>query len=253
MVNAMISSCKLLISIVSHGQMELVNKLLLSLDKCNLENCRVVVRSNIDEPEPIFPQQLDCIHIKNLRPSGFSANHNKNFELLESTYFAVLNPDIIIKDEEIFNKITNIIDQKPKNLVCPRILNEKCEVADSVRRFPTLTVMLRRLLYSRNKVNNYPPFEKSIEKVDWCAGMFQVYPSTLYREMRGFDEKYFLYCEDVDMGLRLVRNGYSTFVPKEIFAIHYARHDSHRKIKYLILHIKSFFRLYFNLYFKSKK
>ena len=243
------SSCKLLISIVSHGQLELVNNLLSDLVLCDLEQCTIIVRSNIAENLEISAQNLDCTHVKNLHPAGFSCNHNRNFEMKKSQYFAVLNPDLKIIDPKIFQKLIAIMEDNIKSLVCPRVVDSNGHLEDTARNFPKFFVLLSRLYSIKTKKPCHDASIK-VKKVDWCAGMFHLYPSSLYLEMKGFDEKYFLYCEDVDMGLRLKRKDFTTLVCENILVQHDARRDSHKSVKYLFYHVRSYLRLYRKLYFK---
>ncbi len=244
------SSRKLLISIVSHGQLELVNNLLSDLTVCDLEGCSVIVRSNIEENIEISAQNLNCIHVKNLHPAGFSNNHNRNFEMRKSKYFAVLNPDLKIIDPQIFQKLISVLEDNTKSLVCPSVLDSNGCLEDSARNFPTILEMLKRFWFGKTKkIGGDAKVE--VKKVDWCAGMFHLYPSSLYRKMKGFDEKFFLYCEDVDMGLRLKRNGFSTLVCGQIFVEHVAQRNSHKSIKYFLYHLRSYVRLYLNMYVKT--
>jgi N-acetylglucosaminyl-diphospho-decaprenol L-rhamnosyltransferase len=239
----------LLISIVSHGQMELVNDLLFDLALCDLERCKIVVRSNVNESVKINMQGLDCTHVKNLYPAGFSYNHNRNFEIKKSQYFAILNPDLKIIDKKIFKKLINVIDNNPESLVCPSVVNETGNLEDSARSFPTFLNMTNRLLFNSDKKFKREQ-NKAEMKVDWCAGMFHLYTSKIYIRMKGLSEKYFLYCEDVDISLRMQRAGFSTLICNDIFVRHDARRDSHKKIKYFIYHIRSYIRLYLNIYLR---
>ena len=245
------SSCKLLISIVSHGQLELVNDLLSDLALCNLEKCVIIVRSNIKETLEISAQNLDCTHVKNLRPAGFSYNHNRNFEMKKSKYFAVLNPDLKIIDRKIFHKLIGVMEDNTKSLVCPRVVDSNGYIQDSARNFPTILEMFKRFSSIRTKKTGRTS-KRKVEKVDWCAGMFHLYPSPLYLKMKGFDENYFLYCEDVDMGLRLKGNGFSTLICGNILVEHNAQRDSHKSIKYLFYHLRSYVRLYLSIYMKIR-
>ena len=71
-----------------------------------------------------------------------------------------------------------------------------------------------------------------------------------YKKMKGFNENYFLYCEDVDMGLRLKKKGFSTLINRNVYVEHNARRDSHKNIKYFLYHLKSYLRLYCFVYLK---
>ncbi|MDC3067723.1 glycosyltransferase [Paracoccaceae bacterium] len=229
----------------------MVNKLLSDLALCDLKNCTIVVRSNIEEDFEILSVDMDLIHVKNLNPAGFSSNHNRNFELKKSQYFAVLNPDLRIDNPKIFDKLIVVLKNNPMSLVCPSVADSKGEIQDSARKFPTFFEMFKRFFLSKTKKIILDP-KKSIEKVDWCAGMFHLYPSALYTKMKGFDENYFLYCEDVDMGLRLNKNGYSTLICRNIVVEHDAQRDSHKRLRYFYYHIRSFLRLYLKMYLQNR-
>lgn len=56
---------------------------------------------------------------------------------------------------------------------------------------------------------------------DWCSGACLLISSQLYRTLQGFDETFFLYCEDVDLSWRVRAQGGQCFsVPKARF-LHY--------------------------------
>jgi len=240
---------KLLISIVSHGQLDLVNDLLSDLEACNLERCIIVVRSNKSEATKISTQNLDCIHVKNLRPAGFSYNHNRNFEMVKSEYFAILNPDLKIIDPQIFQKLIDMAEKYNTDLVCPSVVDSDGNLEDNARKFPRILEVCKRLCSVKYRKNMHSS-NKEIETVDWCAGMFHLYPSALFKNLKGLNEKYFLYCEDVEIGLRLKRRGFTTSICRDVFVEHDARRESHRKMKFLSYHLVSYIRLYFYLYLK---
>lgn len=57
---------------------------------------------------------------------------------------------------------------------------------------------------------------------DWCSGACVLIPSSIYKEIGGFDEDYFLYCEDVDLSWRVKALGYQCFTCSEAWFFHYA-------------------------------
>src|SRR5258708_5114186 len=86
------------ISIVSHGQFNLVRNLLDDLQKYCVDpqnKIEVILTLNIPEEIPAqlsysFPLKI----IKNTESKGFGANHNSAFLKISGDYFCVLNPDI---------------------------------------------------------------------------------------------------------------------------------------------------------------
>jgi hypothetical protein len=77
---------------------------------------------------------------------------------------------------------------------------------------------------------------------DWVAGMFMLFRNELFREIGGFDERYFLYYEDVDLCFRLRQHGYDVVLVPDARAAHFAQRQSHRNPRYLLWHVRSLVR-----------
>jgi len=141
------------LSIVSHGQGDLVNNLLHSLDKhCQGFPVSIVLTLNIDEktdwltPNPSFPLTV----IKNHRPRGFGANHNTAFKSLGNTdYFCVMNPDIVLPANP-FPGLISILGKPTIGVVGPALIDSQGHLQDSCRKFPTPWRILRRTLGKKN-------------------------------------------------------------------------------------------------------
>jgi GT2 family glycosyltransferase len=122
------------------------------------------------------------------------------------------------------------------------IVNPSGKIEDSARRFPTPVGILRKLLPgSRNldyEIHGTPVFP------DWVGGMFMVFRSEIFHRVGGFDEGYFLYYEDVDLCWRLHGSGYRVVFVPSVRAIHDARRESHRQIRYLFWHARSMLRFF---------
>jgi hypothetical protein len=78
--------------------------------------------------------------------------------------------------------------------------------------------------------------------VDWVAGMFMLFAKKTFERLNGFNERYFLYYEDVDICARLNLAGLKVMVNPAARVVHYAQHSSHRSLKYLRWHISSLYR-----------
>src|SRR5690606_33557130 len=76
----------------------------------------------------------------------------------------------------------------------------------------------------------------------WVAGMFMLFESHAFANLQGFDERFFLYYEDVDICARIWETGSKLVVCPKVSVVHDAQRDSHRKMKYLYWHISSMLR-----------
>src|ERR1700740_3267238 len=85
------------VSIVSHGQLDLVLPLIEELDRFNRDIvAKVVLTINIPEPDLLTGRTwgFEIERIENAAPRGFGANHNQAFARCTTPWFLVLNPDI---------------------------------------------------------------------------------------------------------------------------------------------------------------
>lgn len=232
------------VSIVSHGQAHLVKNLLEDLEKFCPNTIQIVLTLNIPESMDnllgrfSFPISL----IENPYPKGFGENHNAAFQKTATDFFCVINPDVRLK-ENPFSPLIEILGNSHVGVVGPMVLDEYGNIEDSARPFMGILSFLKRILsFEKNTVATQNP--------DWIAGMFMLFRHNVYKEMQGFNEKYFLYCEDMDICARLKEKGYKVVYTQLTSIIHQARRKSHKNIRYFFWHIKSLLRFWYYYYFQ---
>ena len=232
------------ISIVSHNQMALVRNLLDDLEK----NCRAIsfeVLLTLNTPQEnaeVLPQYLyPLVVIQNKKPLGFGENHNQAFRAAKGDFFCVLNPDIRLKSNP-FECLIHCLASPANGVVAPLVLNGDGCVEDSARKFPNPIAIFCKAIgfnfqepYALNQDEIYP---------DWVAGMFMLFLSDTYKNINGFDDRYFLYYEDVDICARLTYQNKRVVLCTNSQVIHLAQRTSHRNLKYLRWHITSMLRFF---------
>lgn len=237
----------LTLSIVSHQQARLVNDLLEDLAKFSQVNFEVIVTVNL--PEEISSKwqeyHFPIRYIKNAAPRGFAENHNAAFIESEGFYFCVLNPDVRLTRDPFLDLIKDMT-QENIGLVAPCVVNVANEVQDSARKFPNFSCLIKRRLF-KQRLSDYQIQHNPIYP-DWVAGMFMLFRREVFARLGGFDESYFLYCEDIDLCARLKQHGYLVLLDPNVKIIHNAQRDSHRKWKYFFWHVKSLLRYFYRYY-----
>lgn len=210
----------------------------------------VILTLNIPEDLPFRPEdiRIPMRMIRNAGVRGFGANHNAAFRHAHGDYFCVLNPDIRLGQDPFPVLFEQLTDPKV-GVAGPLILNPAGSIEDSARYFPTLFTLFKKALLRRNKqeleITGAPLFP------DWIAGMFMIFRVGVFRALGGFDERYFLYYEDVDLCMRLRHAGYEVVLLPQVSAIHDARRRSHRNLRYLRIHATSLLRyLYRRQFYK---
>jgi len=236
------------VSVVSHGQGRLVKLLLDDLDAYSAGLIDVILTVNIEEEllfdvkDYRFPVRI----IRNTSPQGFGENHNAAFRQAHSRYFCVLNPDIRLNSEP-FSALLFSLESDDIGIVAPLVCSTEGTIEDSARRIPTPLRIVAKLLMRNPK----PDYVVGPDPVypDWIAGMFMLFPSHVYECMGGFNERYFLYYEDVDLCSRLSLAGYRIMLNPEVSVVHDARRESHRNFRYLRWHLCSIIRFFLSVVF----
>ena len=236
---------KIYISIVSHNQSSLAYDLVVSL----LKNTSAVVHYIENDPHAplINLSNANFIPHHNDDIKGFGENHNfafKNLNTREDDIFIICNPDISFNNTEL-NKFTHLCNNIGNELSTIRIIDNHGYNQDNIRANLNLPNLLFRHVFRINL--------NITEKNFWFAGMFLFCKSKVYKKLDGFDDSFFLYCEDADICYRARRLNIKLNVYKDISFIHNARRDSKRKAKYFFLHVKSLLKFWFKYGFLFHK
>jgi N-acetylglucosaminyl-diphospho-decaprenol L-rhamnosyltransferase len=88
--------------------------------------------------------------------------------------------------------------------------------------------------------------------VDWISGAFMMFKSSAFRKLGGFDERYFMYCEDVDICLRLQLAGYK-LVRADATVTHHTQRRTLKNLQHLVWHVRSLLRLWNSAPYKQYK
>jgi len=232
------------ISIVSHLQAGLLKALLADLDRCcKLHSLEVLLTLNLPEELPFDADGFSfpvAVHV-NPAPKGFAENHNQAFARSAGRFFCVMNPDIRL-DDDPFEALLACLKDSSVGVAAPLVVNENGATEDSARRFPTPLRILCKAL-GGCKGGDYIVKQETIFP-DWVGGMFMLFCREVFEKLGGFDQRYFLYYEDVDLCARLRLRGYAAALCPDARVVHHAQRSSHRNFKYMRWHLTSMLRFF---------
>lgn len=239
---------RLCISIVSHGQGDLIKPLLRDLSKANFSGFSfvdLIITLNVPEDEEFLSEyDAKCQIIRNLRPLGFGANHNQAFAFSECDFFLVLNPDIRLGSLSFKDLLCDV--DTNFGVLAPIVLSPNGKIEDSIRRYPNTLRLLKRIILSKREPD-YQKTKNNLIKVDWVAGMFMLFRNESFKHVSGFDTKYFMYLEDADICRRLNKSNFSVICNLKQKVIHNAQRKSFRNRQHLKWHIRSMFRFIYRI------
>jgi N-acetylglucosaminyl-diphospho-decaprenol L-rhamnosyltransferase len=179
--------------------------------------------------------------IRNERPRGFGANHNAALRGVEADYVLVADPDLGLPGMTLEN-IEQALRQHDPAIVAPLACTPTGEAEDNGRALPTPSRVLRRALFGRGIDCGVPG--RGAVAVDWLAGLCMAMRTDTFRLLGGFDERYFMYCEDVDLCLRARVHGIAVLLLSDLQVVHPARRASARRMRHLGWHLESLLRLW---------
>lgn len=199
----------------------------------NLDAEIIVVDNNSpdDSCESIKERFPNVILIENKENLGFPKGNNLGVKIAQGEYICILNPDTVVA-EDTFEKI--LAFAKTKNdlgiVGCKLIDGTGNFLPESKRGIPTPFVAFTKIfnLYKifpgiKSFGKYYASHIKKEEtgKVEILVGAFMVLKKDLYQEIGGFDERYFMYGEDIDLSFSALKQGKSNYYFHETTVIHY--------------------------------
>lgn len=226
----------LAVSIVSHGHSASVQALLHGMAALSAGTVtRVVLTLNLPEPGPVAPAggwPFTLEVRRNAAPLGFGANHNRALAGAAEAFVCVLNPDVALAGADPFPALLEQARRPGVGCAYPEQVDARGQVQDSERALPTPAALWRRRVLRRPEA-----------RVDWVNAACMVLPQPVWQSLGGFDEAYFMYCEDVDLCLRLRRAGWE-LARAAVRVVHAGQRASHRRWDHLYWHVASLLRLW---------
>ncbi len=168
--------------------------------------------------------------VRNRTNVGFGKACNQGAELLGGKEaYLFLNPDIEVGQGMIEELGTYLGDNPDVGIVGPQLTYADGTVQDSYRRFPRpfdqvlKRTPLHRSRLLRHRVRDYLMWDKDkdrTEDVDWLVGACLLVRSGAWETISGFDGRFFLFYEDVDLCRRVWLSGYRVVYHPQARALH---------------------------------
>lgn len=231
------------LSLVSHRQAALGNLFLGDLSQTDAAR-QLIVTTNVPDDTAWVPAARPALHLNNPHPLGFAANHNQAFAHCDQPFYCVANPDIRLPADPFPGLLARMQDPEV-GLVAPLVLSPAGQVEDNARHFPTPGSLLRKAMGGHDGRYAFSPGPgQAPQPVEWTAGMFLLFRTEAFRDVGGFDDKFHLYYEDVDICARLWKAGWKVVLSPDVTVIHAAQRASRHHPRYMAWHATSMARYF---------
>ena len=176
--------------------------------------------------------------IANTENIGFGRANNQGFEAAKGTYTLILNPDTVVQ-EDTLEVCIDYLKSHPEvgGLGIKGIDGTGQFLPESKRGLPTPMTALWKItglsriftkssFFARYHMGHLDP--DGNHKVDILVGCFMMVPTALLREVGGFDPRYFMYGEDIDLSYELLKTGHENHYISDSQIIHYKGESTKR-------------------------
>ena len=174
--------------------------------------------------------------------NGFGAGSNIGFALSRGRFVCFLNPDTVFVENSLPNGVEFLQNHDKVGILSFKMVDQESRPQFG---FGMLPGVWNEILYTtglempvRRKVQHSrfglhlaegKPF-----RVDWVAGACMLVRRSMLEQVGGFDERFFLFHEDIDLCARCGESGWETYYLPTTSVVHSAGHSTRRNLRLLI-------------------
>jgi GT2 family glycosyltransferase len=193
--------------------------------------------------------------LQNPKNRGFAAAMNRGLSMGRGRYLFSLDSDTYIK-EDTFSDMVRFMDQCPDaGAAGAKLLSPQGASQYSRRRFPPSLwpviyrgSILKKILPPTKQVRHYEMSDVVLtteSEVDWVYGGNIIFNRRALEQVGLFDERFFIYCEDIDLSYRMEEHGWKRYFVPGTRIFHYGQQGTKQiKIRSYLRHVVSYTKLF---------
>ncbi len=222
---------------VTHNSAAELGALLRSVER-HLPGTPVVVVdcASSDETLAVAARHASAIAVALNENVGFGRACNRGLAELGEPVTALVNPDLELLDDSLLALATEASRrERPERLLAPLVLSPGGSRQDTVHPRPGSAADLARAIFTpalapgRLGASLAPWRSRRCRPVGWAVGCALLARTDTLRRLGPFDERIFLFGEDLDLGLRARQNGVETWFWPEARVLHHRAHSTRRE------------------------
>jgi GT2 family glycosyltransferase len=233
--------------IVNYNVKLLLEKCLLSVSAAikGIKTEIIVIDNNssdgsVEYLKPLLPSVR---FIANHDNPGFSKANNQGLALASGEYILFLNPDTVVPEDCFMKCLAFMAAHPDAGALGVKMINGGGEyLKESKRGFPSPAVSLWKLTgvagmfprsryFARYYMGDLD--ENKTHQVDVLSGAFLFARKSVLDITGGFDERFFMYAEDIDLSYRIRQAGYNNYYFPDVIIIHYKGSSTKKDFRYV--------------------
>jgi GT2 family glycosyltransferase len=178
-----------------------------------------------------FPEVMLVANSENI---GFARAVNQGSQLATGEYILVLNPDSVVPEDGLRNILRYAGRQEKLGAIGCRFIDGAGELLPECKRnFPGIRSAVFKLLgLSRGYYADHLD-AMGVGQVEVLSGAFMLIKRKLFIDLKGFDERFFMFGEDIDLSYRIHRAGYRNRYYGQMTIIHFKGESTLKDPNYL--------------------
>lgn len=174
---------------------------------------------------------------------GFGKAHNLILDKINSDFHLILNPDVVFNVDIIPTLIKVLETNINIAFTTPKVIYPNKNLQYVCRKHPTFFNLINRNLNIFKKLVLKDQYrDRDLNKPfypDFIHGCFMLFNTRDFKELKGFDPRYFLYMEDADLCRKIDKSGRKILYFPEVKIIHQHQKGSAKKLNLFFRHTSS--------------
>jgi GT2 family glycosyltransferase len=193
--------------------------------------CVAVDNASVDgSADGLEDLPLPLTMIRNHENKGFAYACNQGAKVGRSEYILFLNPDFRLFPDSLVKALCFLEGKRNERIgiLGIQLVNENGVIQRNVARFPTPGSLFYQMLgLDRLWPHHFWPHfmtdwdHRESREVDQVTGAFYLVRRKVFEELKGFDERFFMYFEDLDFAHRAKQAGWKSYYLSDAQALHY--------------------------------
>lgn len=232
-------ACDLSVIIVNWNTKDYLNNCIRSIKENTKKiSCEIIVIDNFSSdgsPQTVEANFPDVILIKNQENYGFGHANNQGYALAKGKYILFLNSDMIVQ-KNCLEKMFEFMEKNPAiGASSCKLTHPDGSLQHSCREFPSFKIIFLMLIGVRFLFPKMKMFRdylmlnwdhSDIREIDQIMGSFMFIRSAVIKEVGRFDERFWMYFEEVDLCLRIKAAGWKIVHYPYVSSIHFLSKSS---------------------------
>lgn len=187
----------------------------------------VVDNASTDDTIKKLKKENGVIIVENKTNLGFSGGNNIGAKITKGDYLLFLNSDMELIDGQIIDMYKYLSEDPSVGIIAPKFLNVDLSPQGSVWLPQTLSNAFKEFWLGQKTYSKYVPRgDKPVEVFSVSGGAIMIKRS-LFEKVGGWDKRYFMYFEDLELCRQVKKMGYKIFYFPKCKVVH--RHGASGK------------------------